>query len=145
MRIILSILIALALHTAAAAQGFTVTPYGPSCGPVATGEVLPQGNHYRFAFTVSNAEPRTSVMNIIGVSEQNVPINFGHACHLLTDVAFFQVHQTDAAGSYTWSHSMPGGANGFAGQAYVQFAEITFDANNQLVVRTSNGLHMTPN
>lgn len=126
------------------AQGFTVTQYGPSCGPVATGEVLPLANHWRFAFTVSNAEPRTSVMNIIGVSEQNVPINLGTTCHLLTDISFFQVHQTDAAGTFTWSHSMPGGINGFHGHAYMQFAEITFDAANNLVVRTSNGVHVIP-
>ncbi len=144
MRNILSLAALLLTLATANAQGFTVTQYGPSCGPVATGAILPQGNHWRFAFTVSNAEPRTSVMNIIGVSEQNVPIHFGPACHLLTDISFFQVHQTDAAGTYTWSHSMPGGINGFRGHAYVQFAEITFDAANNLVVRTSNGVHVIP-
>ena len=145
MRSVLSLLALLLTLTTVNAQGFDVVPYGPTCGPVATGEALPQGNHWRFAFTVSNAEPRTSVMNIVGVSQQNTPIYFGSLCHLLTEVAFFQTHQTDATGSYTWSHSMPGGVGGFAGQAYVQFAEITFDAQNNLIVRTSNGLHMTPN
>ncbi len=127
------------------AQNLSVTQYGPTCGPVATGEILPQGNHNRFAFTVSNAAPRTSVMNIIGVNQTNTPIDFGGVCYLLTDIAFSQIHQTDASGSYTWSHSLPGGASGWSGEAFVQFAEITFDQFNNLIVRTSNGVHVAPN
>jgi hypothetical protein len=127
------------------AQGFSVVPYGPTCGPVATGATLQQGNHWRFSFTVSNAQPRTSVMNFVGVSATRTPINFGSSCYLLTQIAFSQIHQTDTTGRYTWSHSLPGGAGGFMGEAFIQFAEITFDSNNNLVVRTSNGLHMSPN
>jgi hypothetical protein len=144
-RIIASIL-AVGLYLApASAQGFSVTQYGPTCGPVATGSVVPQGNHERFVFTVSNAKPNTSVMNFIGTSQQNTPIMFGVACTLLTEIAFSQLHKTDSAGTYTWSHAIPYGPGGFTGQAFVQFAEISYDANNELVVRTSNGLHMKPN
>lgn len=143
---LLTTLAALLLSVAASkAQTLTVTPYGPTCGPLASGEILPQGNHNRFAFTVSNAQPGEAVMNIIGVNQINLPLNFGGTCYLLTDIAFNQIHQADATGSYTWSHSLPGGAAGWSGEAFVQFAEITFDQFNNLIVRTSNGLHIAPN
>ena len=132
----------LALGSTAAAQTFTVTPYGPSCGPIATGTVTPNGNTYRFAFTVSNALPNTAVMNIVGVNETAIPINFGVPCLLLTEIAFMQVHQTDSTGSYTWSHAL---ALTFCGFARIQFAEISFAANNTLVVKASNGLFMNCN
>lgn len=124
------------------AQGFSVAPYGPSCGPVASGAVTPVGSNWRFAFTVSEAAPHVSVMNILGVSEQSTPINFGASCYLLTDIAFAQIHRTDAAGTFTWSHALPGG---FSGEAFIQFAELRFDEYGELIVRTSNGLHMVPN
>ncbi len=124
-----------------AAAQFAVMPYGPTCGPSATGEVTPVGATYRFAFTVADCAPRVFVMNILGVGQQMTPINFGYPCYLLTDIAFSQIHQTDAVGGYTWSHAMP---NGFRGEACVQFAEVTFTMDGSLVVRTSNGLHMTP-
>ena len=125
----------------ATAQGFDVTEFGPNCGPVATGAVTPVGHNWRFAFTVSGARPRTSVMNILAVTPNLMPIEFGPSCMLLSDIAFNQIHRTDATGSYTWSHAIAGG---FRGDAYIQFAEITFDSGNNLVVRTTNGLHMAP-
>ena len=125
----------------ATAQGFDVTQFGPSCGPVATGAVTPVGNNWRFAFTVSGAEPRSSVMNILAVSPNLVPIEFGPSCMLLSDIAFNQIHRTDRTGSYTWSHAIAGG---FRADAYIQFAEITYDSSHNLMVRTTNGLHMAP-
>lgn len=123
------------------AQGFTVTPFGPSCGPVASGEVTPNGATYRFAFTVVG-QPDMFVINVLAVTPNLIPIDFGYSCMLLSDIAFTQVHRTDHTGTYTWSHAMP---NGFDGHAYVQFAEFEFDAMGQFLVRTSNALHMAPN
>ncbi len=132
----------LALGSTVAAQTFTVTPYGPSCGPIATGTVTPEGNTHRFEFTVSNALPNTSVMNFVGVNAIAVPINFGVPCLLLTEIVFMQIHQTDSTGSYTWSHALP---STFCGFARIQFAEISFGTNNNLLVKASNGLFMNCN
>ena len=129
----------LALASILPAQGWSVTPYGPSCGPVASGTVTPQGNTHRFAFTVTNAAPSTPVLLIVGVSETNVPINFGHSCTLLTELYFTQAHRTDMSGSYTWSHAL---ASTFRGTGRVQFAEVTFGPLGELIVRTSNGVFM---
>lgn len=132
-------LIAAALAAPASAQGFLVDPYGPTCGPTATGVVTPNGNTYRFAFTVSQAAPHNHVMVILGVHEQATPIEFGVPCLLLTELGFTQLHMTNFAGEYTWSHAM---ASTFRGSARIQFAEILFDAQGQLTVLTSNGLYM---
>ncbi|MBI5850347.1 MAG: hypothetical protein HZB39_04815 [Planctomycetes bacterium] len=123
------------------AQGFSVTPYGPSCGPTASGVVEPVGSTWRFAFTVTGGVPKAYVLNFVGVAPQAIPIEFGFPCLLLTDIAFAQVHELDHAGSYTWSHAVPGG---FAGHAFVQFAEFRFTSEGQFLVRTTNGLHMAP-
>ena len=128
-----------ALASMVPAQGWVVTPYGPSCGPVATGMVTPQGNTHRFSFTVSNAQPRSTVLLIVGATETNVPINFGHNCTLLTELYFTQTHRTDTSGSYTWSHALP---SPFRGPGRIQFAEVIFTANGELNVRTSNACYM---
>ncbi|MBK8976191.1 MAG: hypothetical protein IPM29_09705 [Planctomycetes bacterium] len=130
---------ALLANNADAQTVFAVTPYGPSCGPVASGLVTPNGATCRFDFTVTQATPHNQVMVILGVNEQSIPINFGVSCLLLTELAFTQVHMTDTAGCYTWSHALP---CTFAGYARIQFADIVFDAQGLLTVRTSNGLYM---
>lgn len=130
---------ALFLSSAASAQVFTVTPYGQGCGLVATGRVEPNGNTFRFFYNISNATPSTPVLLIVGVNETAVPINFGHNCLLLTELGFTQAHRTDANGSYTWSHAL---SAQFRGWARIQFAEATFDAQNNLVIRMTNGLYM---
>jgi hypothetical protein len=135
-----AVLLTALLGTPATAQStFTVVPYGPSCGPIATGVVTPTGATNRFAFTVTQVVPRNHVLLIVGVNELALPIQFGHSCLLLTEMAFTQLHMADAGGSYTWSHAL---SSQFQGWARIQFAEIVFDPLGQLWVRTSNGLHM---
>ena len=68
-----------------------------------------------------------------------MPIDFGYSCLLLTELAFTQLHMTDVAGSYTWSHAL---SHDFMGWARIQFAEVVFDPVGNLLVRTSNGVHM---
>lgn len=132
----------LALSCLLPAQGFTVTPYGPNCGPVASGTVERNGNTYRFYHTVNGVVPRSIVLLIVGVNEINLPINFGGPCQLLTELAFTQTHLADTTGSYTWSHAL---SAQFRGYARIQFAEVQFDAQSNLLVRASNGLFMTWN
>lgn len=122
-----------------AQEEFIVTPYGPTCGPIANGVITPIGATYRFAFTVTQATGHNHVMVILGVDEQAIPLDFGTPCLLLTDLAFTQIHMTDTSGSYTWSHALP---KDFMGIARVQFADIIFDAENNLTVLTSNGVRL---
>jgi hypothetical protein len=121
------------------AQGFRVTPYGEGCGPIATGTVEPNGATHRFRYTISGAAPRCPVLLIVGVNGIEFPIHFGMPCTLLTEPAFTQAHRTDDGGSYTWSHAL---SSQFRGWARVQFAEVGFDADGNLRLRTTNGLHM---
>lgn len=140
LRALAAALVTALLAPAVSAQvPFAVDNYGPSCGPIASGVVTPVGATHRFAFTASQMMPHTYVMLIVGVNDVRVPIQFGHDCLLLTELAFTQVHMTSAIGDYTWSHAF---SHDFQGWARVQFAEIVFDALGQLFVRTTNGVYM---
>ncbi len=143
MKIISSLLAvaALALSGSLAAQvpGCSVTPYGQGCGPVATGQVLPNGGNIRFDFTVT-ATPRTPLLLIVGVNEIAVPLPTTN-CPLLTENAFVQQHRTNSAGVYSFSHAIAGGGS-FNGFARVQFLELQIDANNNITIFPSNGLFM---
>ena len=80
----------LALSSATRAQTFTVTPYGPTCGPIATGTVTSQGNTNRFVFTVTNCAPSEFVFHIVGVNEIAYPIHVGMNCLILKGVRIGQ-------------------------------------------------------
>ena len=131
----------LALTGSLAAQvpGRPVTPYGNSCGPIATGEVLPNGGNIRFNFTMTGT-PRTQLLLVVGVNEIAVPLPTTN-CPLLTENAFVQQHRTDAAGVYSFSHAIGGGGS-FNSYARVQFLELRIDANNNIMIFPSNGLFM---
>ena len=132
----------LALSPLATAQTCMMENYGSGCGPVANGTVTPNGAGIRFAFTMSNAAPRTRLLLVVGVSPTATPLPFT-SCLLLTQLAFTQAHRTNAAGTYSFSHQIPGGPGGFIGIACVQFIEVQLDQNNNLVLRPTNGVQMT--
>ncbi|MBK8975381.1 MAG: hypothetical protein IPM29_05610 [Planctomycetes bacterium] len=122
----------------AVAQGPTVTPYGTSCGPVLSGEVVPNGGTQRFAFTVSNGTPRARVLLVVGIDETATPLP-GTSCLLLTQLYFTQQHRLDATGRYTWSHAL---SSSFSGYARVQFLEVDLDAPGGVAYFPSNGVYM---
>ncbi|MBK8975382.1 MAG: hypothetical protein IPM29_05615 [Planctomycetes bacterium] len=121
-----------------AAQAPAVIPYGQGCGPVLTGQVTPNGNTLRFAFTVTNGTPGGRVLLIVGVNELALPLPYT-SCFLLTEIAFSQQHLLDASGSFTWSHAL---ASTFSGYARIQFIEVDFNAPGGLAFYPSNGVHM---
>jgi hypothetical protein len=129
------------LATAVAAQTpFEVRPYGPTCGPIATAHINPQGSGFRFALTVDQAAAREHVLVIVGIEETAVPIDFGMPCLLLTGLVYTELHMTNSGGSFTWSHTIPAD---FLGYARFQFAETIFClTQGTLSVRTSNGIHL---
>jgi len=132
---------ALLASTVAAQTPYTVQQYGPTCGPIAQGDVMPRGlNNYQFNLMLSSAASQEHVVLIMGLNETATPINFGMPCLLLTELIYTELHTTTMGGTYTWHQQIP---QDFLGQARFQFATVDFcQATGRLVVRTSNGVQL---
>ena len=116
--------------------------YGQGCGPTATASIVDHGSTHRIELAVHNAAPRVQVIMVIGTQQLNVPIP-GTNCLLLTDFVFHQVHRTDGNGEYSFSKAIPRFSPG--PPTYAQFLEVTFDQQNNLVLRSTNGVSLVCN
>ena len=124
-----------------AQQPCVMASYGQGCGPVLTGTVEPNGGTQRVTFAVTNAQPRALVLFMLGFNELSLGIPGTAGCALLTDLAFSQMHQVGADGTYTWSRALPNDPSGPT--VRVQYLEITIDAASNLLLHTTNGVTMT--
>lgn len=137
-RHLLAISLAALLSSAAAAQQqCTKVSYGQSCGPTLSVSFYPIGGHHKISVLLQNAFPQSHGLWIWGIQDLVFPIP-GTACNLYTDFVYGHGFVTAPDGSALMEHSWPLSMNG----AYIrlQAASFMIDANNDLLIRTTNGV-----
>jgi hypothetical protein len=133
--LVLTAALAIAATLPAQRQTCTTSHFGNNCGPVLTVSAEPHSNSYKITFAVSNAKPQTTVLMSIGLEPVDLLIT-GTSCFLYTVPVFTQVHQTNHSGFYDFSKAIPPIS---PGTTYIQFIELSFDNQNQLVIRSTQG------
>ena len=128
---------ALALSSAAAAQGLSCTSVfaGAGCGGTLSVSFSPQGGggNQRIDVQATGLQPNVHGIMVWGVDQANIPL--GNGCTLLTDFVWGHTILTSAAGEFDWSRTWPASV---VGHYYIQIGSFTFDATNQFVVVGTN-------
>ena len=130
---IASLVAALALTGAAAAQGFTCTSvlYGAGCGGTLNITFSPQGGggNQTIDIHATGLQPNVHGIMCWGVDPAN--IDLGNGCTLLVDFVWGHTILTNSLGEFDWSRTWP---SSVVGHYYIQIGSFTFDASNNFVI-----------
>lgn len=123
---------------AAAQQQCTQQAYGQGCGPtLAVSFYEIGGGQHKISVLMENGFPQSHGLWIWGIQDIRFPIP-GSSCFLCTDFVYGHPFVSEANGSALMEHAWPSSANG----AFVRLQAVSLmvDQNNQLVIRSTNGV-----
>jgi hypothetical protein len=119
---------------AAAQLTCTVTAAGESCGPNLAVTFTPiGGGNNRIDLLATGLHPNAITVLAFGDQPWNVPL--GGGCLLLHNAIWSELHVSSSTGSFGWGRSWPVTV---PGSYYMQFASVILDAQDNLVVRSTN-------
>ena len=119
---------------AASAFQCKVTPYGQGCGPQLAGSVVTLGGQHVITLALTGGYPGSFALHAIGT--QQINLNLGGGCALLSNAVFIGLEPTDANGDAVQILRLPVTTTG---SSYHQYLPLAVQGGN-LVLRASNGL-----